>query len=1281
MLLAALALIAITLSITVTPETLAYRVTGEELDLHSDNGQARGLWASGTHFYVSDPEDDHVYAYRRTDGERDTTKEISLHQDNQDGRGIWGDGTHLWVADAEDKLLYAYGLQGGSRVATQDVTLQDANADARGLTGSKGTDDVRFLYVLDQTDNHVYAYKLENNAAAHNAYESFGIGDETNAPWGVWENADAHHGYYETAWVANAGRIYAHNHEEQEGQEPQDNSNYGDRLQLKDIRLDTGNSAHRGTWSDGEFIWVVDEDDQKLYTYHLDNMRRTVSGTPNFEEGDGGLTGISKIPSGRWKGRIGEYIWANDTYTWNTNRDTKKLHVRDHLNQDLVPSKHITLDGSNAEPRGIWSNGETIWVADDDDHILYAYHLEDKTRQEDQEFALHQDNQDPRGIWSDGTNIWVTDRDDRHVYAYNLDTGARVPELELTLHPDHQEPTGMHGIGNTVWIADLEKNLVYAYLIPNRSPRFDRPHQETLSVTMTSQDEDSLGTLTATDPDAHDITFSVTDPEDAPVRIDETSGEIFLSLDEGETLQPGSDTVITLRAADGRRYDHHPALPGRTDAIEITLSVENTPATGTPSIGGIAHVGQVLTALTAGITDPDGLPDVLTYQWTRVDADGTSNPADIGTNSNEYTVSQDDREKRVKVSVTFTDDGETAEGPLTSDPYPTTGKIPRLTVSFGEDTHTVPEGGSQTVTVTLSADPEATLTIPITTTNLGTATADDYTELPEEVTFESGDTEKEITFQATQDTVDDDGESFKLTFGELPDGVGTGTVSETTVSITDDDFPSITVTFEHPTYTVAESDDPDTAQIQENQATIKVTLSADPERNITILIGKENQGGATSKDYSGVPEDVTFNSGDTEKTITFAATADDVDDDGESVKLTFGTLPAGVSEGTTKEATVSIADDDVPAVTVSFEQATYTAAEGGTVDVKVKLSADPERSVSVPIDETDQGGATSQDYAGVPQKVTFTTGDMEETITFAATQDSYDDDGESVVLGFGILPTGVSTGSTGSATVTITDDDDPTVTANFGQGTYPVAEGGTVQVTVTLNADPEREVTIRLVHGLFGGISDADYSGVPVSLVFRSGETEKYFTFTAAGDDIDDDGESVALTFRTPMPAGVNAGATTTVTITDDDERGVAISKTALEIDEGDSGTYTVRLNTEPTDDVTVAIAGQSGTDITLSGATLTGDALTFTASNWNTAQTVTVSAARDSDATSDAAVTLTHTANGGDYVDVKETLTVTIVEKDTSVLSVGDARAAEDGGNVVFTVRISAANGEDRDG
>ena len=65
--------------------------------------------------------------------------------------------------------------------------------------------------------------------------------------------------------------------------------------------------------------------------------------------------------------------------------------------------------------------------------------------------------------------------------------------------------------------------------------------------------------------------------------------------------------------------------------------------------------------------------------------------------------------------------------------------------------------------------------------------------------------------------------------------------------------------------------------------------------------------------------------GDTEETISFTATQDTLDEDDESVQLTFGnTLPTGVSASGTTEATVSITDDDVPAVTVSFEKGSYT---------------------------------------------------------------------------------------------------------------------------------------------------------------------------------------------------------------------------------------------------------------------------------------------------------------------------------------------------------------------
>ena len=113
-----------------------------------------------------------------------------------------------------------------------------------------------------------------------------------------------------------------------------------------------------------------------------------------------------------------------------------------------------------------------------------------------------------------------------------------------------------------------------------------------------------------------------------------------------------------------------------------------------------------------------------------------------------------------------------------------------------------------------------------------------------------------------------------------------------------------------------------------------------------------------------------------------------MDDDGESVKLTFGTMLTRVVGGTTKETVVSINDDDVPAVTVSYGASTYSVAVSGTVSVKVKLSADPERTVEVPITATDRDGASSADYSGVPENVACASGNTSKTFEFSATTDT-----------------------------------------------------------------------------------------------------------------------------------------------------------------------------------------------------------------------------------------------------------------------------------------------------
>ena len=116
-----------------------------------------------------------------------------------------------------------------------------------------------------------------------------------------------------------------------------------------------------------------------------------------------------------------------------------------------------------------------------------------------------------------------------------------------------------------------------------------------------------------------------------------------------------------------------------TSASEYTMTINVTPvndaATGRPSITGNSKVGSTLTASTSGIIEPDGLPNSFTYQWKRFAADGTTFEANIGTNSSTYTLTSSEEGKKVKVEVSFTDNGGTREGPLVSSAFPSSGTV------------------------------------------------------------------------------------------------------------------------------------------------------------------------------------------------------------------------------------------------------------------------------------------------------------------------------------------------------------------------------------------------------------------------------------------------------------------------------------------------------------------------------------------------------------------------------------------------------------------------------
>ena len=76
--------------------------------------------------------------------------------------------------------------------------------------------------------------------------------------------------------------------------------------------------------------------------------------------------------------------------------------------------------------------------------------------------------------------------------------------------------------------------------------------------------------------------------------------------------------------------------------------------------------------------------------------------------------------------------------------------------------------------------------------------------------------------------------------------------------------------------------------------------------------------------------------------------------------------------------------------------------------VEVTLSADPERTVVVPLSVTPVGTATTDRLHAVGDVGDLQPGEMSATFTVTADEDMVDDDDESITIGFGVLPAGVT---------------------------------------------------------------------------------------------------------------------------------------------------------------------------------------------------------------------------------------------------------------------------------
>ena len=222
----------------------------------------------------------------------------------------------------------------------------------------------------------------------------------------------------------------------------------------------------------------------------------------------------------------------------------------------------------------------------------------------------------------------------------------------------------------------------------------------------------------------------------------------------------------------------------------------------------------------------------------------------------------------------------------------------------------------------------------------------------------------------------------------------------------------------------------------------------------------------------------------------------------------------------------------------------------------------------------------------------------------------------------------------------------PTITITAG--TSPVTEGTPAVFTLSRTLSTTAELTVNVTVSEAGGDMVAAANEGARTVTFLANSATATLSVATAPDSVDEaDGvvtATVAADTGSPASYSVGTPASAMVTVQDDDTRRVTVSATALPVNEGSTGTYTVVLNSQPTASVTVTPSQTGSTDVTFSPPTLT-----FTTSNWSTVRPVTVTAAQDSDAVDDSA-TISHAVTGGDYAGVTvDSVVVTVDDDETA--------------------------------
>ncbi|HEX4733751.1 MAG TPA: Calx-beta domain-containing protein [Thermoleophilaceae bacterium] len=358
---------------------------------------------------------------------------------------------------------------------------------------------------------------------------------------------------------------------------------------------------------------------------------------------------------------------------------------------------------------------------------------------------------------------------------------------------------------------------------------------------------------------------------------------------------------------------------------------------------------------------------------------------------------------------------------------------PSASIQFSDVAYSAAEGGTATVTVTLSKAIGSTVQVHYATadeastgTNNPATAGSDYTAASGTLSFAPGETSKTFQVSTQQDSSVEGDETLDLQLSS-PSNAVQGAPATAVMTIADDDLAG---SFEFTTlrYDVNETG---------SYATVTVRRINGASGAVSVDYATSDGSATAPADYTATSGTLNFADGDTQKTFTVPVVWDGQGEGPETVNLTLSNPTGQADLGTNTAAVLHIADDGASGP-LQLTSTSYDVNEAdGLVTITVTRSGGSlGGTVTVDYATSDGSATAGDDYTATSGTLTFGPGEASKSFTVPIAQDSVYEGGETFQVLLSNPGGGANLGTPAGATVTIADDDP----APAGNEQPPVAQ-------------------------------------------------------------------------------------------------------------------------------------------------------------------------------------------------------------------------------------------------